>query len=136
MKSLYSENWQAIKLGIRSSVVFLCITFPFFISFSVNSQSVGINASGTSPDSSALLDLRATDKGFLITRVDTVEISLPAFGLMTLAPRDSCLYMFSGENWISIGGVGSDCSCASLETPPPPHLLAKTQLLSLTEEVA
>ena len=71
------------------------------------SHNIDINATGASADASALLDLSATNAGFLITRVDTTSIATPAFGLMTLAPTDSCLYMYSGTNWKSLGGVGT-----------------------------
>jgi uncharacterized protein (TIGR02145 family) len=89
--------------------------------FNSSAQSVGINSTGAAPAPSALLDLSSTNKGFLITRVDTASIATPAFGLMTLAPIDSCLYMFSGLNWISLGGVGASCPCfcdTSSTTPP------------------
>ena len=39
---------------------------------------------------------------------------------MTLSPIDSCLYMFSGIVWSSIGGVGNNCSCVSQDSPQPP----------------
>lgn len=85
----------------------------------ITAQSVGINATGVAPDASALLDLSANNKGFLITRVDTASINSPAFGLMTLAPSDSCLYMYSGTKWIGMGGVGCCCQINSVATPPP-----------------
>lgn len=87
-------------------------TFCILLSpYITKAQNVGINETGATPDASALLDLSATNKGFLITRVDTVNISSPAFGLMTLAPKDSCLYMFSGIKWIGMGGAGKNCTC-------------------------
>jgi hypothetical protein len=90
----------------------LLIPFFFFLfSFNSSAQGVGINETGASPDNSALLDLNSTNKGFLITRVDTAYIVAPAFGLMTLAPIDSCLYLFNGSTWMGMGGGGSDCSC-------------------------
>jgi uncharacterized protein (TIGR02145 family) len=82
--------------------------------FNSNAQSVGINSTGAAPNASAILDLSSTNKGFLITRVDTASIVAPAFGLMTLAPIDSCLYMYSGTAWKAIGGAGNNCSCNSV----------------------
>jgi uncharacterized protein (TIGR02145 family) len=79
--------------------------------FGLNAQSVGINATGTPADNSAILDLDATNKGFLITRVDTANIASPAFGLMTLSPADSCLYLYNGARWMGMGGGGTNCSC-------------------------
>ncbi|PWH82200.1 fibrobacter succinogenes major paralogous domain-containing protein [Brumimicrobium oceani] len=88
--------------------------------FCSDAQNIGINTIGATPDNSAILDLNSTDKGFLISRADTFNINSPAFGLMTLAPIDSCLYMFSGNNWVSIGGVGANCPSPSIPTVTPP----------------
>jgi len=74
-------------------------------------QSVGINSTGAPADNSAILDLDATNKGFLITRVDTANIATPAFGLMTLSPVDSCLYLYNGARWMGMGGGGTNCRC-------------------------
>ncbi|HLV42792.1 MAG TPA: hypothetical protein VKY37_10965 [Brumimicrobium sp.] len=101
-------------------ITILSIVCLLLLTFSSSAQNVGINPTGAAPDNSALLDLNSTDKGFLITRVDTASIATPAFGLMTLAPIDSCLYMYSGANWISLGGVGSNCCCANSSPPPSP----------------
>lgn len=112
---------EARKDYLFHSTFILSFIFLLF-NFSALSQSVGINATGATPDSSALLDLNSSTKGFLITRADTANIQLPAFGLMTLSPVDSCLYMYSGIKWISQGGVGSNCPCAgssSTTTTPP-----------------
>jgi uncharacterized protein (TIGR02145 family) len=57
------------------------------------SHNIGINDTGTAADASAIFDLSATNTGFLIMRADTASIASPAFGLMTLAPTDSCLYI-------------------------------------------
>lgn len=40
-----------------------------FIFVAVNAQNVGINATGAVPNASAILDVSATDKGFLIPRI-------------------------------------------------------------------
>src|SRR5690554_918324 len=90
-------------------VTFAATLYLLLGSFNSFAQNVGINNTGATPDNSALLDLSSDDKGFLITRADTGNIASPAFGLMTLSPVDSCLYMFSGDSWISIGGVGVNC---------------------------
>jgi hypothetical protein len=81
------------------------------LSQTITAQGVGINSTGAAPDNSAILDLSSTDKGFLITRVDTANINSPAFGLMTLPPIDSCLYLYNDMNWIGMGGGGTDCIC-------------------------
>lgn len=102
----------------RKRISFQSLTLSLLLSFSFmgSAQNIGINETGATPHNSALLDLESDDKGFLITRADTGNITSPAFGLMTLSPIDSCLYMYSGDAWISQGGVGYDCPCG-----PPEH---------------
>jgi hypothetical protein len=99
-----------MKVQILAIAVF--INF-ILLTFNLLAQNVGINQTGAAPHSSALLDLNSTDKGFLITRVDTANIVSPAFGLMTLAPSDSCLYLYNGINWMGMGGGGNNCICNS-----------------------
>jgi trimeric autotransporter adhesin len=51
----------------------------------LNAQSVGINVTGASPNSSAMLDINSTTKGLLIPRLTTVQIHAivsPANGLL------------------------------------------------------
>ncbi|PWH82199.1 FISUMP domain-containing protein [Brumimicrobium oceani] len=90
-----------------------------FINGNAIAQNVAINSTGAAADNSALLDINSTDKGFLITRAETSNIPAPAFGLMTLAPSDSCLYIYNGTMWTVLGGVGANCPCGS-STPPSP----------------
>ena len=94
-------------LGIALSVTFLFL----FSGFNSSAQNMGINATGATPDASALLDLSSTNSGFLITRVDTANITSPAFGLITLSPIDTCLYLYNGLKWMGLGGGGNNCIC-------------------------
>jgi uncharacterized protein (TIGR02145 family) len=94
----------------RLSIALIATFYLSLFTFHSYAQNIGISATGATPDNSALLDLSSADRGFLITRVDTANIAAPAFGLMTLAPIDSCLYMYSGTSWMSLGGVGISCS--------------------------
>ena len=65
----------------------LCL-LPVILGFSwavIQAQSVGINTDGLSPDASALLDVRSTEKGFLLPRMTQAQrmaIALPAAGLL------------------------------------------------------
>src|SRR5690554_6304293 len=122
MKTIFSTIIIAICLLVSAS--------------SVVAQNVGINSIGAAPDNSALLDLNSTDKGFLITRADTSNINSPAFGLMTLSPIDSCLYLYNGINWTGMGGAGVDCFCGiSTSSEPPYEPLCKdsvTQVVDVT----
>jgi hypothetical protein len=51
----------------------------------VNSQGVGINADGSAPDASAMLDVKSTTTGFLVPRMTSgqkTSINAPATGLL------------------------------------------------------
>jgi uncharacterized protein (TIGR02145 family) len=68
---------------------------------------VGINADGSAPDHSAILDVKSSDKGFLPPRMTTEQISVidsPANGLIVLCTTDNKLYVFNSTdgNWKEI----------------------------------
>jgi hypothetical protein len=54
-----------------------CAALLLLSAFSKNAiaQNVGINATGAAPNASAILDVEATDKGFLIPRVALTQTS-------------------------------------------------------------
>lgn len=65
-------------------------------------QNVGVGT--TTPDPSAILDLAATDKGFLVPRVNQSErlaILNPARGLMVYDTDADCFYFFSNI-WVPL----------------------------------
>lgn len=52
-----------------------------------------------SPETSAMLDVKSTDKGMLIPRVSTTErdaISSPAEGLFVYDTDEKCFYFYNG----------------------------------------
>ena len=55
------------------------------------------------PDSSARLDVTATNQGVLIPRTDTGLISNPAEGLMIYMPVDDWFWYFDGIRWRRVG---------------------------------
>lgn len=76
-------------------------------------QNVGINADGSAPHSSAMLDVKSTTGGLLIPRMteeQRTQIQSPAQGLMvyqTTSPAG--FYYFDGSSWALIGGsAGSE----------------------------
>lgn len=74
-----------------------------------NSGSVAIG--GTTPHSSALLDLQSTDQGFLPPRMSTVQrdlISNPAQGLIIFNTTDSLLQIYNGSCWLTSFQEGCD----------------------------
>lgn len=81
----------------------LFFTLCFMVS---RSQRVSINADGTQPDSSAILDLKSSGKGLLIPRMTQAErnaIYLPANGLMIYqTDQTPGFYYYNGNAWVQI----------------------------------
>ena len=68
----------------------------------ITQAQVSINQDNTSPDSSAMLDIKSSNKGLLIPRMNSIErdaIVNPAPGLMIYNTTDSCFNYFSGIEW-------------------------------------
>ena len=82
----------------------------FLISFAGFAQ-VGIGT--TTPDASAALDITASDKGFLMPRMTTVQkdaIATPAVGLQVYDTDTNSVWTYNGTVWKEgsggAGGVG------------------------------
>ncbi len=93
-----------MKKTFLLSIILFVATFSF-------SQNVGINATGALPDSSAMLDVSSTTKGFLPPRMTLAQrnlISLPATGIIVYQTDDvNGLYVNKGTaavpDWQLIG---------------------------------
>jgi len=75
----------------------LTLTFSF-------AQNIGINADGTLPNSSAMLDVKSTTKGFLPPRMDSTQrnaIASPAAGLIIYNTSINAFQVFNGSSWYS-----------------------------------
>ncbi|MCF8256305.1 MAG: hypothetical protein K9J06_02050 [Flavobacteriales bacterium] len=68
-------------------------------------NNVGVGT--TTPDTSAILDISAQDRGVLVPRTDTLSISGPATGLLIYTPTDSAFWYFDGIYWRSAFGPQS-----------------------------
>ena len=69
---------------MKTFVLTLFTFLTFTISSNLFAQNVAINSTGSNPDTSAMLDVSSTTKGFLLPRLTTTEqdaIILPATGL-------------------------------------------------------
>ena len=89
----------------------LLATVLFLLSLSLSfSQSVGINPDGSAPDGSAMLDVKATDKGILIPRIDfDNKPASPSQGLLIYVtahgPQGNDLfYYYDGSAWQALIG--------------------------------
>lgn len=69
-------------------------------------QNVGINNDGTSPDGSAMLDVKSTTKGMLVPRMNLAQrdqISSPATGLLVFQTDNTPgFYFYDGTQWKSV----------------------------------
>jgi hypothetical protein len=69
---------------------------------------VGINTDNSTPDGSAMLDVKSTTKGMLIPRMDStqrVAIATPATGLLVYQTDGTDgFYFYNGTEWVSLNG--------------------------------
>ena len=85
------------------------LTFIFSLIFAtcVWSQNIGINSDGSSPDGSAMLDVKSITKGMLVprmTQAQRVAILSPATGLMVYQTDNTTgFYYYNGTAWNQIG---------------------------------
>jgi hypothetical protein len=76
-----------------------------------NAQNVGINNDGSEPDPSAALDIKSTDKGILIPRVDFADMPLASpTGLLVYVTAngpegDQAFYYYDGTQWQKLSGA-------------------------------
>jgi hypothetical protein len=73
-----------------------------FICHLTYTQSVGINTDGSTPDKSAILDVKSSNQGFLLPRITNAErdgINQPAMGLLIFNTEELSLQVFDGEFW-------------------------------------
>ncbi|MEM9525790.1 MAG: hypothetical protein AAGA31_04225, partial [Bacteroidota bacterium] len=67
---------------------------------------VGINTDNSTPDSSAILDIKSTSQGTLLPRMTTAQrdaINNPATGLTIFNLDDHCTDFFDGSKWLAVG---------------------------------
>jgi len=66
---------------------------------------LSVNSNGAAPNSSAIVDVSATNKGLLIPRMSAAQrnnITNPARGLMVYVTNDDQFYYYDGSNWLPI----------------------------------
>jgi uncharacterized protein (TIGR02145 family) len=78
------------------------------LSASMAKGQVSINTDSSAPDSSAILDLKSTAKGFLPPRMTTVQrntIALPVEGLVIYNTDEKALNVYNGMVWNSMAPI-------------------------------
>lgn len=85
--------------------------FAVFTSFVAASQSIGINADGSIPNPSAMLDVKSTTKGFLLPRMTNAQvlaIPTPSQGLLVFCTdcgSNGDYYFYKGSAWVALGST-------------------------------
>ncbi|CAN5255462.1 hypothetical protein BH11BAC5_BH11BAC5_20280 [soil metagenome] len=105
MKKLYLVTLLILQLALATTT---------------NAQNVGINATSSLPDNSAMLDVSSIDKGFLAPRLTTTQqnaISLPATGLLIFNTTDNLFKVNTGTPAVPLWtplAMGSGVAISSL----------------------
>lgn len=90
-------------LFMKKTIIFTSLVL---LSAKSIAQNIGINASGTTPDASAMLDIESTNKGMLIPRMTESQrtaISSPATGLLVYQTDNiDGFWYFDGAIWVSL----------------------------------
>ena len=74
-------------------------------------QGISINNDGSSPNPSAMLDIKSTSKGLLLPRLTSAQrkaIVAPAAGLIVFDVDKNCLYFFDGYGWKPIANSSEE----------------------------
>ena len=86
---------------MRRIILSSLLSLMVFISYA----QVGINSDGSSPESSAMLDVKSTSKGVLVPRMTTTQrtdINSPATGLLVYDNTSGSFWYYNGASWQEI----------------------------------
>lgn len=104
-----NSYYKPVFMNIIYRTLLLCLFC--ILTQTIYSQSILINSDGGTPDTSAILELRSTEKGFLTPRMeasDRLGISSPAEGLMVYQTNGTKgFYYYNGTGWDTLGGANT-----------------------------
>ena len=83
----------------------LLLALAGLLTLATMAQNVGINATGTAPDPSAMLDISSTTSGLLIPRMTTAQrtaIGTPAASLLVYDLTTSSYWYHDGTQWVEL----------------------------------
>jgi trimeric autotransporter adhesin len=121
---MLNQTFSQMKPHLHTAVFMMGI---LLIAFSAYGQ-VAVNTDGSSPDPSAMLDVKSTNKGLLAPRMSTAQrlaIGSPAEGLMVYDTDLHALFIYhsgwkltldNNTGWLLTGNSGTDPSADFLGT--------------------
>ena len=100
---------------------FLTLLVSLFLGANlIFAQNVGINSDGSTPNASAMLDVKSTSSGILIPRMTATQkgnINLPATGLLVFqTDGTSGFYYYTGSAWTLLGTGSGNGTVTSVAT--------------------
>jgi len=119
------------KMTRLTLAVFLIICSLFV---EANAQ-VGINADGSNPDASAILDVSSTDKGIIIPRMSSTtreNISNPANSLMVFDSTTNSFWFYDQNQWSEIRSDNQPITAEDLSEEVPMPDFSCSALVSTT----
>jgi|GEM_PF-6162254 len=104
---------------MKKILSYLIAVYFFFNLSAAYTQHISINTDGSSPDESAILDVKSENKGLLIPRL-TIEqrnaIINPAIGLLIYqADQTAGFYFFNGNSWKKLSEGDGVCTDSDLD---------------------
>jgi len=106
-----------IKIAMKKTILLTILATVFIGSYA----QVGIGTN--TPNASAMLDVSSSSKGFLLTRMTTLQrnaILSPAAGLLVFDTDKSTLYLYDGDQWLPLLlGTGTTLTAITATTPSP-----------------
>lgn len=98
-----------IRLRLLFKAIFISILI-ITVSFSASEAQVSINDDGTPPDPDAMLEIKSSDKGLLIPRLNAANrpASPPEGMLIYQTDGTTGFYYFDGSNWSRVGDAADD----------------------------
>ncbi len=113
MQKGYSNSNTTGKAGLfKALLVFIGL---FLVSFYSEGQGVGINTNGVTPDPSAVLDVKSSNKGLLVPRMSTAQMNAiagPAQSLIIFNTTTNCFEIYLGS-WYPLS-----CVCNGVPATP------------------
>ena len=106
-------DYDTLDFTIKMSDIYGNVVEGNFPSSGNNSNvHISINTDGSEAHPSAILDIKSTDKGFLMPRMTNTQIqaiSNPADGLMVYSTTDHIIYFFvdNDNEWKAMDGSGT-----------------------------